>query len=183
MADFVTLLLMAVWLMLPAYVANMAPVFAARFGFVRPLAQPVDFGIRIGGEPLFGSHKTWRGFVVGSIAAVVTIWFQSLLFPIDFFNTISLLSYTSINIALYGLLLGFGALMGDLVKSFFKRRMKIPSGVDWHPFDEIDFVIGALVLLSFIFKPPFAIVIFALAVSPLLHIAANRIGHKTGMKK
>lgn len=183
MADFLTLLLMAVWLMLPAYAANMAPVFAARFNIAGALAKPVDFGMQFGGKPLFGSHKTWRGFIVGILVAIAIIWLQSLFFRGEFFNDISVLSYSTINITLYGFLLGAGALTGDLVKSFFKRRAGIPSGKDWHPFDEIDFVLGALFFLSFVFKPPFAIIILALAISPLLHIMSNRIGYATGFKK
>jgi CDP-2,3-bis-(O-geranylgeranyl)-sn-glycerol synthase len=44
----------------------------------------------------------------------------------------------------------FGALFGDITKSFFKRRVGKNRGEDWIPFDQIDFIAGALGL-SFIF--------------------------------
>ena len=46
-----------------------------------------------------------------------------------------------------GLRFGIGAMAGDAVKSFFKRRADVPSGERWFPFDQIDFVVGALVLI------------------------------------
>ncbi len=37
---------------------------------------------------------------------------------------------------------------GDAVKSFFKRRAGVPPGGRWIPADEIDFIIGAMLLGS-----------------------------------
>ncbi|OGC92463.1 hypothetical protein A2899_02445 [Candidatus Amesbacteria bacterium RIFCSPLOWO2_01_FULL_49_25] len=70
---------------------------------------------------LFGSHKTWRGLVFGvGIAGIVG--------------------------GGLGALSGFGALMGDLVKSFCKRRMGIAPGKSWFPWDQIDWVVGTMVM-------------------------------------
>jgi len=38
----------------------------------------------------------------------------------------------------------FGALIGDIVESFFKRRIGKVRGQDWIPFDQLDFILGAL---------------------------------------
>ena len=38
----------------------------------------------------------------------------------------------------------FGALMGDIIESFFKRRIGKKRGEDWIPFDQLDFILGVL---------------------------------------
>jgi hypothetical protein len=47
-----------------------------------------------------------------------------------------------------GLRFGFGAVAGDAAKSFFKRRLAIAPGSPWIPFDQLDFAVGALVLVG-----------------------------------
>ena len=41
-----------------------------------------------------------------------------------------------------GLRFGIGAMAGDSIKSFFKRRTNIPPDEPWIPFDEVDFALG-----------------------------------------
>jgi len=72
--------------MLPAYLANMAPIFAQRAGILKFLSKPVDGGRKINGEPVFGENKTWRGFAVGIIVAIFMIWIQYFLYKIPFFE-------------------------------------------------------------------------------------------------
>lgn len=183
MGDLLTLALMAAWLMLPAYAANIAPVLAARWKIGEPLAFPVDLGAKLGGKPVLGPHKTFRGFAVGIIAAFLVVLLQARLQGVPFFDGISLFYYPGENPGVLALALGGGALVGDAVKSFFKRRAGVPSGKDWPFFDQVDFVLGALFFLSFVTRPPFGIVIMALAVSPLLHLLVDAIGRKTGIKR
>ena len=63
-------IIQALYLFLPAYCANMAPVFANRLRL--PLGQPIS-------TKYFGEHKTWRGFIVGVLAALVILYIQKLL--------------------------------------------------------------------------------------------------------
>src|SRR5437773_6411567 len=49
---------------------------------------------------------------------------------------------------LLGVLFGAGAMAGDSAKSFFKRRLGVEPGRPWIPFDQLDFVLGALVLVA-----------------------------------
>lgn len=184
MAAVLNLVVAAVWFMLPAYAANMAPVFAKRYRFAEPLAIPVDLGLKIGKERIFGSHKTVRGFVIGVIAAVFTIIIQTALFAyIPYLQEISVIFYAGVNLAYFGVLLGAGALFGDLVKSFFKRRVGIPPGKDWHPFDELDFVIGALAAIALVQPMSLELVITILIISPILHVVVNRLGHSLKIKR
>jgi CDP-2,3-bis-(O-geranylgeranyl)-sn-glycerol synthase len=82
-----------------------------------------------------------------------------------------------------------GALTGDLLKSFAKRRIGKEPGESWAGFDQYDFVAGALLFLlignpawlfTWVTVPVFLAI---LVLSPLLHRAVNIIGYVTGMKK
>jgi CDP-2,3-bis-(O-geranylgeranyl)-sn-glycerol synthase len=127
----------ALWLMLPAGVANMAPIFAARL--LPHWSRPVDFGRSFRGTRLFGSHKTWRGLFAGVLAGAACFALQALIPP----RLAPALALESAP-ALVGALLGAGALLGDLVKSFFKRRAHVAPGRPWFPWDQVDWLIGSL---------------------------------------
>ncbi|MFA5128657.1 MAG: CDP-2,3-bis-(O-geranylgeranyl)-sn-glycerol synthase [Patescibacteria group bacterium] len=170
------IILQSLYFMLPAYIANMAPVFAKKLGVLKFFSKPIDGGRTFRGKPIFGTHKTWRGFVVGVVAAIAIVWLQYFLYSIPIFQKISLLDYLKINPWLFGFLMGFGALFGDLVKSFFKRRVNFAPGTPWFPFDQIDFVLGVLIFVAPVYFPSSLVLLIILIVSPILHIATNNIG-------
>ena len=121
-------LLELLYLMAPAYLANMAPPFLAHWkGWNRPISPR-----------WLGRHKTIGGVALGIVVALVAAWTQSL---IDW--QASLVPYD--RWPLIGLALGAGALGGDILKSFFKRARGIAPGQPWIPADQLDFVLGALV--------------------------------------
>ena len=79
--------------------------------------------------------------------------------------------------------LGLGALLGDLVKSFFKRKIGIKSGEPWIIFDQIDYVIGGLIFGSVMVIPGIELIITLLIISPLFSLGANIIAYKLKIKK
>lgn len=168
------------YFMVPAYAANMAPVLA--MGILKWLAVPVDFNARFMGKPLFGKHKTWRGIVVGTAAGMLVFLAQKWLFRFSFFSGNSIIDYSSAALWV-GFLLAVGALAGDLVKSFFKRRVGVKPGMPWIPLDEIDYSIGAIAFASIIFFPGWAEAAAIVIASALLHIAANHFAFYTGIRK
>ncbi len=162
------LFLASIWILIPAYFANMAPVFSNKlFGFK---ANPIN-------EKLFGANKTYRGFISGILSAMIIIYLQSALYSFEFFNSISLLDYYNINLLLYGFFFGFGALFGDLIKSFIKRRINIKSGAPFIPFDQIDYTLGAFIILSPLYFDIFVFLI-GISLSFFLNILVNYIGYK-----
>ena len=124
-------LLELLYLMAPAYLANMAPPFLARWKGWNP---PVS--IR-----WLGSHKTVGGVALGVLVALVAAWTQSLIAWRG-----SLVPYE--RWPLVGLALGGGAMGGYIVKSLFKRARGIAPGESWIPADQLDFVAGALIFVA-----------------------------------
>jgi CDP-2,3-bis-(O-geranylgeranyl)-sn-glycerol synthase len=112
--------LTAVWLYLPAYFANAAPVALGG-------GPPLDGGEKwLDGKPFLGSHKTFRGCVVGIVAGLMVGVLQGSLYS--------------------GLAQGFGAIFGDLLSSFLKRRWGLAPGEGFPLLDQLDFIIVAIIL-------------------------------------
>ena len=92
------------------------------------------------------------------------------------------IDYANINIWLVGPLFAIGALGGDAIKSFIKRRVGIAAGQSWFPWDQIDYVIGAsLATCAFVslnwYQYGLILLIWSLA-----SLAASKIGYKLGLK-
>ena len=159
-------LLELIYLMLPAYFANMAPPFA-RFwhGWNRLIHR----------ESL-GDHKTVVGFAFGVGAAVVVAFLQAQL-NIEIDRLWPPQAWLVV-----GLALGVGAMVGDSLKSLLKRRIGIAPGGRWIPADQLDFVIGALIALSFLVTLNVADVFVILLITFVADIAVNHISHRVGIR-
>jgi len=184
------------YIMFPAYVSGSAAVLFK--GKV-----PMDFGKSWRGKRLFGDGKTWEGFFMGGLTGVFAGSMQQLFcsfsgrpyldaFGVWFWGTFdpglqALMTPGSFAVIVC---LSYGGLLGDLIKSFFKRRMGIPRGGK-SPFlvDQLDFVLGAWLVTVPIFwawsTSVFSVLNFLviLVMTPLLHRGVNIIGYKLGKKK
>jgi len=175
------IILQALYFMLPAYFANMAPVFATKI-FGKKLALPIDFNKKYKGKPILGKNKTWRGLVSAIIVAVLIVLLQKYLYNFEFFKQISLFDYSQVLCGVYGFLFGFGVILGDAVKSLIKRRQDLKPGERWFPWDQLDFI-GALILISLVYLPSWPITILIVFISPLLPLITNWLGYKLKLKK
>lgn len=168
-------ILQLIYFMLPAYLANLTPALFKNF--LKNWNTPLDFNKKLHGKPILGINKTIKGTIIGISFAILTAYLQYKLHP----NALSLIDYQ--NWLAIGFLQGFGALFGDALKSFFKRRFGIKPGKSWMPFDQTDYSIGALAFTSIIFFPGWANAILIVIVSAILHILANLVGYVLGIKK
>ena len=88
-------------------IANGTPVIGKKI-LGDKMAFPIDGGLILGdGQPLFGKSKTIRGVV---LALLVTTMLAPLV-NLEFIN---------------GAIVSAAAMIGDLLSSFLKRRLKIP---------------------------------------------------------
>jgi CDP-2,3-bis-(O-geranylgeranyl)-sn-glycerol synthase len=146
-------------LLLPAMIANMTPILLR----TKYLNIPIN-------EESFGKNKTWRGFIgaiiFGTISYLLLVKLNMIIFPVD-------LGY----LIFIGFLFSFGAIGGDLIKSYLKRKVKIGPGESWLPWDQIDYVLGAITLTYFIYQYKFNQIIFMLILGGAISAIAHRIGY------
>ena len=173
------IILQCFYFMLPAYFANMAPVVAKNM--FRKLTLPIDFNIGLGNNTIFGKNKTYRGLIAGMLAAIIVAYTQFFLNGGNIFADLALVDYS--NWLLIGLLLGLGAMFGDLVKSFVKRRIGLKPGMPFVPFDQLDFVFGALVFIYPVARLSMEKMAIILFISFILHMVINHIAFYTGIRK
>lgn len=179
-------LLLGFWYIFPAYIANGFAVFAA-FGKSR---HPIDGGRKWrDGESIFGPGKTWEGFFIGFLSGIIVGYLQVITAPILFsiiiqylFLPLELYPIVLISIPLV-LMVALGALIGDLIGSFIKRRLKIPRGRPAPILDQLDFLISAILFSMIIIPLPVVHIVFLLIVTPLFHLLANVIGYLLGLKQ
>ena len=168
------------YFMLPAYIANMAPVLGK--GVLKQLAIPIDRGKKWKGKPIFGKNKTWRGIVLGTAAGALVFLAQKYIYACPTAKALSIIDYSTATLWI-GVLLGLGAIMGDAVESFFKRRWGIKPGGNWFPFDQIDFTIGALLFASVYYFPGWGNAVIIVVLSMFGHIFFSHLGYYLNLKK
>ena len=152
----------ALYIVLPAYCTNGAPVI---FGGGRP----IDFGKRfVDGERILGDHKTFRGFVSGLIVGAIVG---------------GVCSYVaSENLLAVAISASLGALLGDMAGAFIKRRLKIKPGDPMPVLDQLDFVVGALILVSLFSVISLPVALILLFVTPPIHFLTNVGAYALGLK-
>jgi hypothetical protein len=114
--------------------ANAIPVIVAKLTRNRG-AFPLDFGhVMRDGERLFGSHKTWRGLLSGTLGcALLAEWLDMPVWLGAAFGALSLLA--------------------DAWSSFAKRRLRLKSGTDVLGLDQL----GEALLPLLVFAQPLSL--------------------------
>lgn len=176
-------LIFALWFFLPAGVANVTPIFAAHIPILKKFDYPCDFHRSLRGKRIFGGHKTIRGFVTGVALGTLTALMQGMIVSsLPVLPYMLPTSYLSTNMLVLGLLLSVGALSGDMLKSFFKRRAHIAAGSTWIPFDQIDYVLGALLLSLFVLRFSLVFYLTVLILWFGIHIGSTFLGYFLHLK-
>lgn len=162
--------------MLPAYIPNNA---AAVFGG----GAPLDLGLSWRGNRILGDGKTIRGTLSGIACGVLSAFLLNVInlsvnsFDLPVFSPLAIMA------------LPIGSLSGDALGSFLKRFLGIPQGTAAPLIDQLDFVIGSLLLVLFISPTWFfetftlSIILTIFIITPFLHLSINIIGYLLGIKK
>lgn len=164
--------LLIIWFFLPAGVANSSPILAAKLGILEKLNYPIDFKKSFRGKRVLGDHKTIRGLVVGFTLSLVTVHLQNVIIPFAQGTPFYMLGFA----------LGLGALSGDMIKSFFKRRTNLAPGAPWVPFDQIDYIIGASIFSYFVVPLGLSDYLVFFVVGVVGHFASNILAYKLKIK-
>ena len=187
------------WIIIPAYVANASALLVGG-------KTPIDFGKNWkDGKRILGNGKTWNGLITGGFIGITAGFAMATAAPIlnQIFTENELQFLVLTNFEGFPIMIpiiasiAYGALFGDILASFFKRRRGIDRGKDWIPFDQIDFILGVLcfnLLIStfihviglmpvnwFFTNLTISHVLFLLIVTPFIHLFSNFV-HKKASK-
>jgi len=178
----------AIYFMLPAYLANAS---ALTFGG----GTPLDMGLSLkNGYRLLGDGVTLKGTVIGILIGAVIGLIQGI-FTGNLIHDMLMVGDPAISMMVQGtiannamegivlgLTLGIGAIIGDACGSFINRRFKVERGKPIPIIDQLDFVVGALILSSLVTAIPFYLVVFILIITLFLHLGTNTIAYLLGIK-
>ena len=165
----------AIWAMLPAYVPNNAAVLAGG-------GRPIDGGRTLSdGKRFLGDGKTWRGTAVGTAIGIALALVLNQLNPLvsvapEPFPIVAAVS------------LAFGAMLGDILASFLKRRTGRQRGAAFPGVDQLDFVVVSLALTALVatgwFLETFTlpVLVAVVVLTPLLHVSTNAGAYALGLK-
>ncbi|MEF8773560.1 MAG: CDP-2,3-bis-(O-geranylgeranyl)-sn-glycerol synthase [Halobacteriales archaeon] len=170
----------AVWAMLPAYVPNNVAVLAGG-------GRPIDGGRTLGNRRLLGDGKTWRGTAAGTAAGVaLALLLNQVVGGVEAGLGVALPRFPPV----VAFALAFGAMLGDVVASFLKRRTGRERGAAFPVVDQLDFAVVALALAGllapwwfaeWLLSPP-AVLLAVVLLTPALHLATNGIAYALGLK-
>lgn len=136
-----------IYLYLPAYLANAAPVILGG-------GRPLDGGRTwLDGRPLLGGHKTVRGTLSGLAVGILVGLAQGK--------------------PLMGVLLSIGTIGGDITISFIKRRIGLEPGALFPVADQLGFIVFAVALASLVEPMTWERVVTILVATFPIHFLTN----------
>lgn len=132
---------------------------------------PIDRGRKfVDGRPILGTNKTMKGFAYGLLLGSTAAFAEAAMFA-------------NYELVLVGIVASLGALLGDFFGAFVKRRLDIPPGNPLPVVDQLDFILGALLLTSPLLQVTLgAVLILVIATAPI-HLLSNAIAYMLRFKK
>lgn len=173
--EIIVALAQALWFVAPAWAANaFPPLVGGRI--------PLDLRATFHGKRIFGDSKTIEGTLGGLVFGLFIGWLQMLSqpeFPADAWSDLGLFELTPFLIVLIVL----GALAGDIIGSAVKRRANLKPGTSFWPFDQLGFIIFALLFAAPLLVLPFGAIVVAVLLTLFVHWFGNLLGYAMRVKK
>lgn len=174
---------LSIWLGLSAWIANATPVLGGG-------GRPIDGGrVFRDGHRILGDGKSIRGFIVGVFFGTLVGAAQFLSAPYlrpllaQFVTITPEMDYVLSMSVPVAFLLSLGALTGDVLGSFIKRRVNVKSG-DPSPFlDQLGFIIMALIFAYPLMMPSPIFVLILILTTLGIHWLSNALGYLVGLKE
>ena len=173
--------------MLPVILGGVFNMLFVKIKVLAFLRIPIDGGKSLNGKRVFGDSKSLLGFigmVLGtSIAAIICGAFLKYM-RLEHYNLI----YKNYPNTVYfnllsGALFGFAYMIFELPNSFIKRRFDIdaatrgrfPANIATFVYDQIDSMIGVMLVLAISAELSFPQYILAILLGGITHVAVNMI--------
>lgn len=170
------LLIEALWFYLPALAANQMPGCVVKI-HEKWFRVPLQFPISVG---WLGKNKTWAAYPAGIAGAIVVIYLQR---QCPWSQWFGLFDYERSDLWLIGGALGFGAILGDHLKSFAKRCWGTKEGSPWWPWDQIDYVLGSLLLAAPLVWIGWVRAGLIVLIVLLFSSSVTKLSHRLGIKR
>ena len=173
--EILVVIAQGLWFVAPAWAANaFPPLVGGRI--------PLDGRIKWRGRRLLGDSKTIEGTLGGLIFGCFVGWLQLLakpMFPADAWQDLGLFEMTPLIIVLIVL----GALAGDIIGSAAKRRAGLKPGTNFWPFDQLGFVVFAMIFSAPILVLQIGTIAFIVILTLFVHWFGNQLGYAMRVKK
>ena len=173
--------------MLPVIIGGIFNMLFVKIKALSFLKVPVDGGKSLKGKRIFGDSKSLLGFIgmMLGTAIAAAIWGATLKYMgLEHYNLI----YKNYPNIIYfnflsGVVFGFAYMIFELPNSFLKRRFDIDAGsrgrfpvnVFTFVYDQIDSMIGVMLVLAILARLSFAQYILAVILGGITHVLVNMI--------
>ena len=168
------------YFLIPSYISNSG-------GLIFGGGTPLDMGKTDSkGNRWIGDGVTWRGLIGGTLLGTIAGAIQGYFGPEimaqfgEYITTPIAVGVT--NGITIGFLLGFGALVGDALGSFLKRRLGIKRGKPAPILDQLDFLIVSLLFASVVVKFDLTFIVISIVLTLIIHLIANTGAYLLGIK-
>ncbi|RLE63615.1 MAG: CDP-2,3-bis-(O-geranylgeranyl)-sn-glycerol synthase [Thermoprotei archaeon] len=151
----------------PSYVANATPLIATK---LLNKQTPIDRGkLFIDNRRILGNGKTIEGSLTGiAMGTLCSI----------------ILQYLQLHSFRGGVIMSIGAILGDLLGSFIKRRLNIPRGKPLPILDQLSFLLTAEAMYWLLIGSlPMYILLISVVITLILHPLSNVIAYILGLKQ
>jgi CDP-2,3-bis-(O-geranylgeranyl)-sn-glycerol synthase len=178
------------YLLLPLLPAVVLSGLVLRYDLLAWSRRPIDSGATFRGRRLFGDNKTWRGAVCMVAGCILTVALQKYVVK-DRAGDWAVIDYGQANIFGLGMVLGGGAVLGELSNSFVKRQLGIAPGEAargllapaFYLWDQVDSLFAIWPLLLFWVWPGGPLVLISFVVLVVAHQLISLLGYLLGMRQ
>jgi len=180
------------YLFTPVLFGLIAHGICIKFGWLRFLYHPVDGGAEFRGRRVFGANKTWRGIAAMALGTALGFVIQAVwLHNYESVRQLELFDYSLPRALIIGSLVGVAVSLSELPNSFIKRQADVAPGgtargaanVLFYLLDQVDFLIGAWIVLSFVIGFSWPQVLYSFIFLFVTHQVISFFGYLLGMRK
>jgi len=180
------------YLFFPLLVGLALHGFCIKYDILAFLCRPIDQGRSFRGKRIFGDNKTYRGLAVVGLGTAIGFGLQSLLLHrIASIRGVELFDYALLKSVALGLAVGVAAMLSELPNSFIKRQFEIAPGsaakgwkaVIFYVYDQIDFLLGAWLVLAIVVSVTIERVLFSAGSLLVAHQLMSSAGYALGMRR